>query len=147
MTAPNINKNQNGLADYQEDFALEFLREGADAARALVRNLSKADSDALSRHPVVAVGHALLALLDERADDQCQQGEALIGELKAISDSMRILAQRLDSSNSPDKPQAAAEQVLCDYERLKELLELAKPTFGEADYREALTRLRRLSGV
>jgi len=136
----------NDFASGKEDFALDLLGDGADAARVLICNLPKANADALSRHPIVAVGHALLIHLDALANQQYQQGQELIGELKAVTESVRLLASPPDSGNLGDKHQPATERALSDYSRLKELLGLAQSAFSDADYREALSRLRRLAG-
>jgi hypothetical protein len=146
MSAPDKLDPNESTCDL-EDFALNLLEDGADAARALVSNLPKANADALSRHSVVAVGHALLVHLDALADQQYQQGQELIGELKVLSDSVKFLAGRLDSVHPRAKPSPASKQAPSDYSRLEELLGFAQSAFSDADYREALTRLRRLAGV
>jgi hypothetical protein len=146
MTTPDY-IDANDVASGAEDFALDLLGDGADAARVLICNLPKANADALCRHSVVAVGHALLVHLDALADQQYQQGQELIRELKVLSDSVKFLAGRLDSVHPGAKPSPASKQALSDYSRLKELLGFAQSAFSDADYREALTRLRRLAGV
>jgi hypothetical protein len=130
-----------------EEFALELLIDAADTARALVGNLSDANAQALSRPPIVAIGYALLVHLDHRADEQYQQGRALIEALEGIRERVKFLAPRSDSNDPSHKLPPASERALSDYAWLKELLDLARPTFSDPDYREALIRLRRLAGV
>jgi hypothetical protein len=146
MSASNIMDLDELMCD-SEEFALDLLRDGADSARALVGNLPKANADALSEHPIVAVGYALLVHLDRRAEEQNFQRGLIIEGLRAIKESVDFLTARSHSADPSNESQPGSTEGPSDFIWLKEWLEHARPKFSDAEYGEAITRLQRLAGV
>ncbi|MEO6823248.1 MAG: hypothetical protein ABI167_00685 [Nitrosospira sp.] len=130
-----------------EEFASYFLSDAADAARDLLADFPDKNAQAISKHPIVAVGYALHVHFNNSAEEQYTQGGAIIEGLQAIKESVDSVAARPHSDGSTIEPQPASKQALSDYVCLQELLEFAQPSFSEAQYGEAKIRLRRLAGV
>ncbi|HEU4854078.1 MAG TPA: hypothetical protein VFS89_02185 [Nitrosospira sp.] len=138
---------RNALMCSSDELASYLLSDAADAARVLLADLPDENAQAIFKHPIVAVGHALLVYFNNGAEEQFTQRRAIIEGLQAIRESVDSLAERPHCAAPTIEPQPASKQALSDYLWLQELLELAESTFSKGQYCEAKICLRRLAGV
>lgn len=140
MSAPEIEPNK--LQADAEIYATDLLVDSAEWARALLGNM-----DGGPTHPIATLGHAMLTLLDRRAEERYIQHQAIIEGLQDIRESIDFLAARPETEAASDTPEPASKKAFADYEWLKGLLEVAHPELSDAKYRKAITRIQRIVGV
>ncbi|SDA29188.1 hypothetical protein SAMN05216315_14212 [Nitrosospira sp. Nsp18] len=88
MSGPDIDFNK--LASDAGEYATDELANAAEGLAALLDTLPEPQATVIRKYPVLAVGLALLAHLDARAEEQRIMREVKLAILNRIADSVEV---------------------------------------------------------
>lgn len=135
------------LAGDAAEVANELLVDAAECVAALLKILPEAQAETIQKRPMQVAVHALLQLLDRRAEETNQHQTALVEVLRDLQDSIDFLAGVVSVDDDPNAEGMRHVQAAKDYDQLKWLVERASPSMSASEFREMHAFIQRLSGL
>lgn len=152
MSAPEIDANE--LAANAAQFAGYQLTDAAGCVAVLLERPSASPVEIMEKHPVLVVGHALLAYLDARAEEQRILGETVIEALQEIAESTDMLcavggpmpgAALSEGEHGGTLPEGLRPEQM--YNALKAEYERLNPDGSTEQHAAAMSRFAGLAGL